>query len=86
MRSRTILLLVAVIWGYLSLPLWAESGKILDEELIEVLKTHRFTGRIESTLREKLGRPIDRKLAKLGRLLWFDTISGLNDDKRQERR
>jgi cytochrome c peroxidase len=31
-------------------------------------------------LERRLGRPLDRRLANLGRLLWFDTITGLNDD------
>ena len=39
-----------------------------------------FTGRIESTLEQRLGRRLDNRLANLGRLLWFDTITGLNDD------
>jgi cytochrome c peroxidase len=60
--------------------LWAEHSKNLDNELAQALKAHGFTGRIESTFREKLGRPIDRKRANLGRLLWFDIIGGLNDD------
>jgi cytochrome c peroxidase len=39
-----------------------------------------FTGQIGSTLVARLGRHIDRRLADLGRLLWFDPITGLNDD------
>jgi len=80
MRSRTLALFVVGIWMYLASPLWADDSKRLDEELIQVLKAHGFTGRIESTFRERLGRPIDRKRANLGRLLWFDIIGGLNDD------
>ena len=38
-----------------------------------------FTGRIESTS-ARLGRRLDQKLADVGRLLWFDTITGLNND------
>ena len=45
-----------------------------------MLKQHHFTGRIEKTLERRLGRPIDRQLANLGRHLWFDTLTGLNDD------
>jgi cytochrome c peroxidase len=52
----------------------------LDRRLAEVLAAAGFTGRIESKFREKLGRPIDRQRANLGRLLWFDLISGLNND------
>jgi cytochrome c peroxidase len=52
----------------------------LDQELEAVLADHGFTGAIESTLRTRLGRPIDRQLAETGRLLFFDTIGGLNND------
>jgi cytochrome c peroxidase len=52
----------------------------LDRELIAILNTAGFTGRIESTLEARLGRRINPQLAEIGRLLWFDTITGLNDD------
>ena len=39
-----------------------------------------FTGRVGQTLEARLGRSIDRRLANVGRLLWFDPIQGLNDD------
>ena len=45
-----------------------------------MLRDAGFTGRIETTLEQQLGRRIDRQLADLGRLLWFDTLTGLNDD------
>ena len=51
-----------------------------DEDLAAVLRTAGFTGRIESTLQGRLGHRIDQQLADVGRLLWFDTITGLNDD------
>ena len=41
---------------------------------------HGFTGAIESTLEARLGRRIDRQLAETGRLLFFDTAVGLNND------
>ena len=41
---------------------------------------HGFTGRIESTLEQRLGRKVDHQLADLGRLLFFDTVGGLNND------
>jgi cytochrome c peroxidase len=58
----------------------ADSSKVLDDELAGVLKLYGFTGQIESKFHDKLGRPIDRKRADLGRLLWFDIIGGLNND------
>jgi cytochrome c peroxidase len=51
-----------------------------DAQLTQRLRELGFTGRIASTLTDRLGRPLDPKLADVGRLLWFDTITGLNDD------
>ena len=45
-----------------------------------MLAQHGFTGRIESTLEPRLGRKLDNQLVDLGRLLFFDTIGGLNND------
>ncbi len=56
------------------------SERRLDDTLTAVLRRQGFTGRIESTLEERLGRRLDPQLAEIGRLLWFDTITGLNDD------
>ncbi|WP_437997366.1 cytochrome c peroxidase [Sorangium sp. So ce185] len=55
-------------------------GSHVDEQLEATLARHGFTGEIESTLESRLGRSLDRKLAKLGRELFFDSILGLNDD------
>src|SRR5215831_15067385 len=52
----------------------------LDQKLTKVLQQLGFTGRIESTLEERLGHAIDPDRANLGRLLWFDTITGLHND------
>lgn len=52
----------------------------LDFILRDYLLEHGFTGRIASTLEVRLGRKIDRRLANIGRFLWFDPIGGLNDD------
>jgi len=52
----------------------------LDRDLAAVLHQAGFTGRIESTLEQRIGHRIDPQLADLGRLLWFDTITGLNND------
>ena len=54
-----------------------KSGGTLDGDLASVLSAVGFTGQIEQTfqtrLEANLGRPIDRTLADLGRMLWFDT-------------
>jgi cytochrome c peroxidase len=70
--TRAVLL---VLLG--SFSLWCGD---LDEQLRTVLQQAGFTGKIESTLTTRLGRPIDARLAELGRLLFFDTIGGLHDD------
>jgi cytochrome c peroxidase len=55
-------------------------GEGLDTRLRVDLRDQGFTGRIEQTLTERLGRPLDPRLANIGRLLWFDTVTGLNGD------
>lgn len=52
----------------------------VDAVLRGYLANYGFTGRVASTLETRLGRRIDRQLADIGRLLWFDPIQGLNDD------
>ncbi len=52
----------------------------LDDELRGVLEARGFTGRIESTLEERLGRPVDDDLAEVGRLLFFDPVLSLTGD------
>ena len=55
-------------------------GRPLDARLRSELARQGFTGRVESTLTVRLGRPVNRSLAETGRLLWFDTVTGLNGD------
>lgn len=57
----------------------ADNGS-LDKALRQELQRLGFTGNIESTLEQRLGRPVDKKLAEIGRMLWFDTVTGLNND------
>ncbi len=52
----------------------------LDQALAAGLAQAGFTGRIQTTLTQRLGRPINARLANIGRMLWFDTLTGLNDD------
>lgn len=52
----------------------------LDQQLSALLEQQGFTGRVESTLEDRLGRKIDNQLAAVGRSLFFDTVSGLNND------
>ena len=52
----------------------------IDRRLTHVLANAGFTGRIESTLLPRLGRQLNPAMAKVGQMLWFDTITGLHDD------
>lgn len=52
----------------------------LNERLSSILSARDFTGRVEATLEQRLGRPIDPRLAEVGRLLFFDPILSLNGD------
>jgi len=62
----------------------APPERSLDESLAAALAAAGFTGRIQqsyaSRIETNLGRPIDPKLANLGRLLWFDTLHSLHAD------
>src|ERR1043166_2179239 len=58
----------------------AQEGDAPDRQLISRLQHLRFTGKIDSSLEQRLGRAVDPARANLGRLLWFDTITGLNND------
>ena len=80
------------LWTFLSLCLLGLSiaaaphspapaqASLLDKELKAVLRQAGFTGRIEATLEQRLGRRLDMPLANLGRNLWFDTLTGINND------
>jgi cytochrome c peroxidase len=61
-------------------PADANAAGDLDAALRRYLASNGFTGRVASTLEARLGRRVDRQLADVGRLLWFDPIQGLNDD------
>jgi cytochrome c peroxidase len=50
------------------------------QELLALLQQAGFTGRIQSTLEQRLGRPLEPKLATLGRDLFFDSVTGLHGD------
>jgi cytochrome c peroxidase len=58
----------------------AASSDPLDRELAQLLRRAGFTGRIQSTLEKRLGRPVDTDLADLGRSLFFDSFLALHGD------
>ncbi len=51
-----------------------------DRDLQSVLAQQGFSGRVESTLEQRLGRRLDPAKAELGRLLFFDKFVGLHGD------
>lgn len=58
----------------------ALSDDQLDDALATTLRKFGFSGKIESTLAARLGRPVDQKLADVGRNLFFDPLTGLHND------
>jgi cytochrome c peroxidase len=76
MKSKLIVGALALGW---SLDV-ASSELDLDAKLQAQLHQAGFTGTIGFAMEERLGRPIDEKLANLGRVLWFDTAGGLHSD------
>ena len=81
MRAPQLSLTLALVAGLSAQILHAgRQSSFLDDALEAVIARHGFTGRIESTLEQRLGRRIDHQLANTGRLLFFDTVTGLNND------
>jgi cytochrome c peroxidase len=82
-RTRVSIILFVLTATCIALAVSHKSVKAnqdpLDRELTAILRQLGFTGKIESTLEQRLGRHLDDKRANLGRLLWFDTIGGLNN-------
>jgi cytochrome c peroxidase len=86
-RPGKSLALTLALCGSVLIPMVFASGKsdgTLDGDLAAALAAAGFTGQIEQTfhtrLEANLGRPIDNKLADLGRLMWFDTRHSLHQD------
>lgn len=68
-------LLLIVVFGAGSV-----AAQDLDAKLLTVLRSAGFTGTVGSSIESRLGRPIDPKLADLGRFLFFDKIPSLHND------
>ena len=58
----------------------ADTSSDLTRQFQAVLAQHKFTGKIESTLTKRLGRPLDPLKVELGRSLFFDKFLGLHGD------
>ena len=83
-RTTTLLILLMSLFAGALLLVTQRASAVanseLDAQLADVLVRNGFTGRIGSTLEQRLGRKVDHQLADLGRLLFFDTVGGLNND------
>lgn len=86
-KSRPIRLILwpFIILGLLGVsvatrPRYSAQASSVDQQLQVVLQQVGFTGRIEAMLAQRLGHHPNPQLADLGRMLWFDTLPGLNDD------
>ncbi len=84
-NCKVVVLVVAVIFGGFFLTMQKSFARIsqnpLDQELSNVLGQHGFSGNIEATLEQKLGRRVDHQLADLGRNLFHDTAVSLTGDQ-----
>jgi cytochrome c peroxidase len=83
MRVGKLLIAAAVIWASsLALVVNAAGDGDLDlnARLARVLRQHDFTGRVEASLPDRLGRRINDDLANIGRMLWFDNAHSLHRD------
>lgn len=56
-----------------------DGDRDLDSSLRRAFERWGFTGTIQSKLETRLGRPLNQKLADLGRLLFFDKIMSLHN-------
>jgi cytochrome c peroxidase len=75
-----MVIFLSVVWSGPMAVAGNETHGDVDLALSSVLRQSGFTGKIESTLESRLGGAIDGRLADLGRLLFFDTLTGLHDD------
>ncbi len=68
---------MAIVFG---LAVGARPADDLDSQLTATLQRAGFTGRTETSLGSRLGRPLEPRMADLGRLLFFDKIASLHSD------
>lgn len=73
-------LLCAFFIASCALAVAAAEPNELNGQLRHVLASEGFTGKVESTLTQRPGRPLDPVKANLGRLLFFDKFVGLHGD------
>jgi cytochrome c peroxidase len=83
LKSHMFLHAVPVLLAVLcatSLSFSQTSQQNLDSQLRPLLRQAGFTGKVGNSLETRLGRKVDSNLAGLGKLLFFDTVTGLHDD------
>ncbi len=78
--SATLLTLQLLLSGPQAMARGADEASDLDVLLESALRLNGFTGAVQSSLTRRLGRPLNPRLADLGRLLFFDTAGALHDD------
>jgi len=85
--SRALIGAAALLYVCVLMPAAIASAppdNTLDANLRSALAAAGFTGTIQQTYQARieatLGRPLDARLAEIGRLLWFDTIHSLHAD------
>jgi cytochrome c peroxidase len=79
MRLRSLALLAFVLL-LVHGPALAAPRSNLDATLRQALTDRGFTGTVGQSLEQRLGRALEPALADLGRVLWFDKITGLHSD------
>jgi len=78
MKIRLSTLWLALLGSQVGIGVAAQ--KDLDQQLRTTLQQASFTGTVGSSITARLGRPINPRLANLGRLLWFDVAGGMHSD------
>ncbi len=78
MHNRQILRL-CVFLGIAAASAWAADAGV-DARLQAALKSAGFTGAVESTFAQRLGRPVNPILAEVGRMLFFDKAGAVHVD------
>jgi cytochrome c peroxidase len=89
MKIQTLLSgsLLSILGILMFLPAFSCSagGSSVDDEQLDTLLSKSlqdagFSGLIGQSLENKLGRKVNTDLSETGRLLWFDSATGLNND------
>jgi len=80
----TVFFLTLAIAGAAALYLWPRPDPTVEAALNDALQrelhTRGYTGLVEESLEERLGRAVDLKLADVGRFLFFDPVLSLAGD------